>query len=76
MAGVAIRWDLMALSREQELFPHFGEAHFGETRTAIFPVEQVEYGGHDRTPLSDHGTILSRHHFKPSSLSPQNGFMS
>jgi len=27
MAGIAIRWDLMALSREQELFPHFGEAH-------------------------------------------------
>jgi hypothetical protein len=31
-------------SREQKLFPHFGEAG-----TAIFAVKQVEYGGHDRT---------------------------
>jgi hypothetical protein len=31
-------------SREQKLFPHFGEAG-----TAIFAVKQVEYSGHDRT---------------------------
>jgi hypothetical protein len=40
----------MALSRDQKkLFPHFGEAG-----TAIFAVEEVEYGGHDRTPSFDH----------------------
>jgi hypothetical protein len=51
MADSAIRfWDLMALSRDQKkLFPHFGEAG-----TAIFAVEEVEDGGHDRTPLFDH----------------------
>ena len=44
MADIAIRfWDLMALSRDQKkLFPHFGEAG-----TAVFAVEDVEYGGHD-----------------------------
>ena len=45
MADIAIRWDLMAVSRDQKLFPHFGEAG-----TAVFAVEEVEYGGHDRTP--------------------------
>jgi hypothetical protein len=46
MADIAIRFrDLMALNREQKLFPHFGEAG-----TAVFAVEQVEYGRHDRTP--------------------------
>jgi hypothetical protein len=50
MAGIAIRWDLVALSRDQKkLFPHFGEAG-----TAVFAVEEVEYGGHDRTPSFDH----------------------
>jgi hypothetical protein len=50
MADIAIRWDLVALSRDQKkLFPHFGEA-----RTAVFAVEEVEYGGHDRTPSFDH----------------------
>ena len=38
MADIAIRfWDLMARSRDQKLFPHFGEAG-----TAIFAVEEVE----------------------------------
>ena len=48
MADIAIRfWDLMALSRDQKkLFPHFCEAG-----TAVFAVEEVEYGGHDRTPV-------------------------
>ena len=48
MADIAIRfWDLMALSRDQKkLSPHFGEAG-----TAVFAVEEVEYGGHDRTPV-------------------------
>ena len=46
MADIAIRfWDLMARSRDQKLFPHFGEAG-----AAVFAVEEVEYGGHDRTP--------------------------
>jgi hypothetical protein len=35
----------MVLRRDQKLFPHFGEAG-----TAVFAVEEVEYGGHDRTP--------------------------
>jgi hypothetical protein len=40
----------VALSRDQKkLFPHFSEAS-----TAVFAVEEVEYGGHDRTPLFDH----------------------
>ena len=52
MADIAIRfWDLMACSRDQKLFPHFGEAG-----TAVFAVEEVEYRGHDRTPSFD------RHH--------------
>jgi hypothetical protein len=48
MADIAIRfWDLMALRRDQKkLFPHFGEAG-----TAVFVVEEVEYGGHDWTPV-------------------------
>jgi len=50
MADIAIRfWDLMALSRDQKkLFPHFGEAG-----TAVFAVEDIEYGGHDPTSLFD-----------------------
>jgi len=46
--GIAIRfWNFLALSRrDQKLFPHFGE-----TGTAIFAVNQVKYGGHDRTPF-------------------------
>ena len=35
-------WDLMPLRRDQKLLPHFGEAG-----TAVFAVEEVEYGGHD-----------------------------
>jgi len=51
MADIAIRfWDLVALSRDQKkLLPHFGEAS-----TAVFAVEEVEDGGHDRTPSFDH----------------------
>ena len=38
MAYIAIRWDLVALSRDQKkLFPHFSEAS-----TAVFAVEEVE----------------------------------
>jgi hypothetical protein len=50
MAAIAIRCDLVALSRDQmKLFPHFGEAG-----TAVFAVEEVEYRGHDRTPSFHH----------------------
>jgi hypothetical protein len=50
MAAFAIRWDLVALSRDQKkLLPHFGEPG-----TAVFAVEEVEYRGHDRTPSFDH----------------------
>jgi hypothetical protein len=53
MADIAIRWGLVALSRDQKkLFPHFGEAG-----TAVFAVEEVEYRGHDRTPSFDHHTL-------------------
>jgi hypothetical protein len=57
MADIAIRfWDLTALSRDQKkLFPHFGEAG-----TAVFAIEEVEYGGHDRTSSFDqHHAIIS-----------------
>ena len=35
-------WNLMPLARHQKLFPHFRE-----TGTAVFAVEEVEYGRHD-----------------------------
>ena len=56
MADIAIRFrGLLALNRDQKLFPHFGEAG-----TAVFAVEEVEYGGHDRTPSFDrHHAIIS-----------------
>ncbi|MGY4496746.1 hypothetical protein ACVWYH_000673 [Bradyrhizobium sp. GM24.11] len=34
--------DFRIFTRDQQLLPHFSE-----TGTAIFDVEQVEYGGHD-----------------------------
>ena len=37
-------WDLMPLRRDQKLFPHLGEAG-----TAVFAVQEIEYGGHDLT---------------------------
>jgi hypothetical protein len=47
--GIANRVpDLIPLRRDQKLLPHFGEAG-----TAVFTVEQVEYGGHDLTSLFD-----------------------
>ncbi|TMJ52354.1 MAG: hypothetical protein E6G85_11730 [Alphaproteobacteria bacterium] len=50
MAGIATRLrGFIARRPDQELFPHFSEAG-----TAIFVVQQVEYGGHDRTPSFDH----------------------
>ena len=39
--GIAIR--VRDLAVYQKLLPHFGEAG-----TAVFAVEDVEYGGHDR----------------------------
>lgn len=47
--GIAKRFsDLMPLRRDQKLFPHLGEAG-----TAVFAVQDVEYGGHDLTSLFD-----------------------
>ena len=47
MAGIAIRfWNFAAIS-----------LHFSEARAAVFAVEQVEYGGHDRTPSFDHRAV-------------------
>jgi hypothetical protein len=43
--GIAKRfWDLMPVRRDQKLFPHLGEAG-----TAVFAVQEIEYGGHDLT---------------------------
>jgi hypothetical protein len=48
-ASIAIGFrDFTALRPDQKLFPHFGEA-----RTTVFAVEQVQYGGHDRAPSFD-----------------------
>jgi hypothetical protein len=41
-------WDLVLLRRDQKLLPHLGEAG-----TAVFAVQEVEYGGHDLTSLFD-----------------------
>jgi hypothetical protein len=43
--GIAKRFcDLMPVRRDQKLFPHLGEAG-----TAVFAVQEIEYGGHDLT---------------------------
>jgi hypothetical protein len=42
-------WDLTPLRRDQKLLPHLGEAG-----TAVFAVQQVEYGGHDLTSFDLH----------------------
>jgi hypothetical protein len=54
-ADIAIHfWGLTAFSRDQKkLFPHLGEAG-----TAVFAKEEVEYGGHDRTPLFDRDHVI------------------
>jgi hypothetical protein len=58
IADIAIRfWDCLALSQNQKLLPHFREA-----RTAVFAVEEVEYGGHDRTPSFDRDHQFPRYH--------------
>jgi hypothetical protein len=41
-------WDRRARIRNQKLLPHFRKA-----RAAVFTVEEIEYGGHDRTPSFD-----------------------
>jgi hypothetical protein len=41
-------WDLMPVRRDQKLFPHLGEAG-----TAVFAVQEIEYGGHDLTSFVD-----------------------
>jgi hypothetical protein len=46
--GIVSRFSDLILSGEIRSFPHFGEAG-----TAVFAVEEVEYGGHDLTPLFD-----------------------
>ena len=49
IADIAILfWDRLARIRNQKLLPHFCEA-----RAAVFAVEEIEYGGHDRTPSFD-----------------------
>jgi hypothetical protein len=43
--GIAKRfWGLMPVRRDQKLLPHLGEAG-----TAVFAVQEIEYGGHDLT---------------------------
>ncbi|SHH05065.1 hypothetical protein SAMN05444169_5460 [Bradyrhizobium erythrophlei] len=56
-------WDFMALRPDEKLFPHFGEA-----RAAIFAIQKVENGGHDRTPSLNHDRAnVTEHRFKPTS---------
>ena len=38
--------DLDIQRRDQKLFPHFGEAG-----TAIFLIQEIEYGGHNSVPV-------------------------
>ena len=58
MTDIAIRfWDLLALSRNQKLLPHFGEAG-----TAVFAVEEIEYGWHDRHLSFDRHHRFLRYH--------------
>src|SRR4051812_49567146 len=59
-------WDLMPLGRDQKLFPHLGEAG-----TAVFAVEEVEYGGGGTTPLF---RVFFTPNRKPSAIfGAQNG---
>jgi len=55
MTDVAIRLLVLIVpSRDQKkLFPHFGEPG-----TTVFAIEEVEYGGHDRTSSFDHYHII------------------
>jgi hypothetical protein len=48
MADIAVRFWNRRARDHQKLFPHFGEAG-----KAIFAVEEIEDGGHDRPPSSD-----------------------
>jgi len=58
MTDIAIRfWDSLALSRNQKLLPHFGEAG-----TAVFAVEEIEYSWHDRPLSFDRHHQFSRYH--------------
>lgn len=58
MTDIAIRfWGLLALSRNQKLLPHFGEAG-----TAVFAVEEIEYGWHDRHLSFDRHHRFPRYH--------------
>ncbi len=45
IGGVDIR-DLDVLRQKKKLFSHFGEAG-----TAIFLIQEVEYGGHNSVPV-------------------------
>jgi hypothetical protein len=48
--SIAIRfWGFMAFRPDQKLLSHLGEAG-----AAIFVVQHIEYGGHDRTSLFGH----------------------
>jgi hypothetical protein len=66
IAGIAIRhWDFMPLWSDLKLFPHFGEA-----RTAIFPVKQVKYSGHDQTPSFENSYTRNRASFQADVATP------
>jgi hypothetical protein len=47
IGGVDIGDDLDILRQEQKLFPHFGEAG-----TAIFLIQEIQYGGHNPVPVA------------------------
>ena len=48
IGGLDFGDDLDFPGREQKLFPHFGEAG-----SAIFLIQEIEYGGHDSLPSFD-----------------------
>jgi hypothetical protein len=59
MADVAIHFRDRGARNQKKLLPHFGKAG-----TAVFAVEEIKDGGHDRPPSFDrrHTTISLRVH--------------
>jgi hypothetical protein len=49
MAEIAVHFCDRRARDQKKLFPHFGEAG-----TAVFSIEEIKDGGHDRPPSFDH----------------------
>ena len=56
IGGVDIGDDLDILRQEQKLFSHFGEAG-----TAIFLIQEIQYGGHNPIPVVLTDTTVAAH---------------